>query len=429
MTAPTIDIPSPDVNTDFPNQLRWWRLKARLTQTALAEASGISRRSIIRWESGASSPWIPELESVMAALHLPEEERRRLVSQLRTLRARLCRSEGGDSAAPPSAFRYLRTIRIRAGIPPARVADALGVTQSTLFRWESGGLIPSTDSIERYYDICHVHPLERMALQKSKHSLGPLADDVDSLAEALWSIRWNWDEWNYVMFDLRFLQLLEHLENLSAKNDQYLPLLAEAMAAYAGMQSNCSRFPDSLNTARRALKLTIGNTLFPKACVYALHLTAARGYYHQSSWRSALRGLAHLDELGSAALNSEYLSWRFCNYAECFTRHGNAAKGDEYSKAAQNAALRADSTTVHLRHCDRARVLLALGRHEESLEIMPPIGDLTPGNTASETYLMSDILSSLGRIDEASHWRRVADKQVVDYNLQPIFEHRHRGAH
>ena len=50
------------------------RKKAGLSQNALAKASGLSRMSIVRYETGERSPTIANLEKVASALCIPVKE-------------------------------------------------------------------------------------------------------------------------------------------------------------------------------------------------------------------------------------------------------------------------------------------------------------------------------------------------------------------
>lgn len=50
------------------------RKRAGLSQNALAKASGLSRMSIVRYETGERSPTIANLEKVASALCIPVKE-------------------------------------------------------------------------------------------------------------------------------------------------------------------------------------------------------------------------------------------------------------------------------------------------------------------------------------------------------------------
>lgn len=56
------------IGPKYPNQLRAWREKSRLTQEQLAEAVGCSPASVGHWENGErrlTDKWLPKLAQVL----------------------------------------------------------------------------------------------------------------------------------------------------------------------------------------------------------------------------------------------------------------------------------------------------------------------------------------------------------------------------
>lgn len=58
----------------FAEKLKQVRKGKRLTQTALAELCGISRNSIVNWETGKNTPKIGDIEKLSLALGLSPQE-------------------------------------------------------------------------------------------------------------------------------------------------------------------------------------------------------------------------------------------------------------------------------------------------------------------------------------------------------------------
>ena len=66
----------------FAQGLRALRQKTRLTQSRLAQRSGIARRTLAYWEAGVSLPRIPELLAALSALAVTPEESAHLINLL-----------------------------------------------------------------------------------------------------------------------------------------------------------------------------------------------------------------------------------------------------------------------------------------------------------------------------------------------------------
>ena len=404
----------------FPTQIRTLRVRARLTQAELARKSEVSRRTIIRWESGAASPWIPELQKVLDALETPDQERSGLLSQIKTLRA----AQANLSSAHHPTYRlavFLRAMRRRAGLTSRQLAEQLGVHASSIVRWEGGELLPSADTVERLFDRLEVHPLEREAFRHLMEARSCLRPTPADLAGELREITFEGDEWTYAVFDLRFTELIDRLETMAVP--ETLSLRMEAHSVYAEMLARCHRHADAHGHARQVLRCVDEGSILPKSTYHRAKLVAAKCHFY-GGWRSAQRGLALLDGLETAALTSELLSWRLSLYAEGYFLHGREELALCYGRSAL-AVAKSIPNALRTRKTELAHHLLRLGRAEEALATMPQIGDSTPANTAGECRLLGDILQTMGREDEARHWRGMAENLIRRYHLQPLFEGEH----
>lgn len=59
--------------TDFGQRLTWYRSKAKMTQRALAERSGVSLPQITRYETNKSAPRLAAVMKIAEALEVPVE--------------------------------------------------------------------------------------------------------------------------------------------------------------------------------------------------------------------------------------------------------------------------------------------------------------------------------------------------------------------
>lgn len=399
----------------LPEELRRIRTKAGLTQIELSERSRVSRRTLIRWESGEASPWIPELRSVLEVLEVPQGEVERIFACLGTSRgARAAEKVGVVHDRIP---KLLRTFRVRAGLPIPRVAANVGVSSSTIVRWETGRLFPSGETLAKLWQTLGATPFE---VEAAMSDPGTLSDDADcaEIEEAVEGICWPWDEWAYVLIDVRFISLLDRL---IALRPCPLGLLADINARYAQMLVNCHRYREAERHAREALRLYEEGAPVSPNTIHAAVMAIARRCIHSGSSRMAKRGIELLDGLGDRPLDFEHLSWRLCVYAEAHCIADRIDVARRYANESIELTRRHRPDTRILREFDLARILLRQGKPFEALEVLPPVGERSPGNIATEALLWSEALSGVGRQEDAAHWKRVADRQIEAYHLEPVF--------
>ena len=150
----------------FAQRLAVLRKACRLSQSRLAKAAGVAVSTVERWESGKTVPRLSELYAVLCALNANPHEANDLRNALRTdaphtRRVGLPMPKADaprpvlpvDSPVPDSATgALLRALRLRRGQAQSVVASAIGVTQSTLARWECGDSWPDPT---RLHTICH----------------------------------------------------------------------------------------------------------------------------------------------------------------------------------------------------------------------------------------------------------------------------------
>ncbi len=110
--------------------------------------------TLSRWESGTTTPRVYELEAVLDALQAKEQERLQAWQLLQAPRAAplAAGAERGDSpleGAAPIGGELLRAMRTRRGGTLEQVALHLGVTISTVSRWERSESWSSAEHLAR----------------------------------------------------------------------------------------------------------------------------------------------------------------------------------------------------------------------------------------------------------------------------------------
>ena len=113
----------------FGSKLKALRKKAGLTQEELAEAIGVHSVTVSQWESDTYLPKTQNIKALAKALDVPEND---LLN---------------DSFAPPFGAT-LKALRKKAGLSQTQLAEKIGVSLLTLFRWEKGERQPRVDEIK-----------------------------------------------------------------------------------------------------------------------------------------------------------------------------------------------------------------------------------------------------------------------------------------
>ena len=113
----------------FGSRLKALRKKAGLTQEELADVLGISYMTVRRWEAGKASPRVEDIPSIAQALGVPEAD---LL----------------DTNASIPFGANLKALRRKAGLTQSQLADKIGVSLLTLFRWEKDERQPRMSEIK-----------------------------------------------------------------------------------------------------------------------------------------------------------------------------------------------------------------------------------------------------------------------------------------
>jgi transcriptional regulator with XRE-family HTH domain len=156
--------------TDVAKLLREAREKSGLSIRGLAEKSGVGKSTIARWEQGAYLPDIPELRRVMKSLDAREEDIREACSLIPKPRAR--------AIAPTFEFAgdLLRALRHRQATSLEEAAHSLGISKTTLCKYENGDRKPDAETLRRIASLLHASQEELSAIGQAVESESPRAD-------------------------------------------------------------------------------------------------------------------------------------------------------------------------------------------------------------------------------------------------------------
>jgi transcriptional regulator with XRE-family HTH domain len=392
-----------------------------MTQAQLSERSKLSRRTIIRWEAGEASPWIPELRAAIQALGITDKDSVALLSLLDTTRRQ-------RAFEPQTADRYgriFRMARIRANLTSADIATAMGCNPSTVARWESGRLSPRIEELIDLWPRLGVEERELEELGRLDAIEGIL--NGEDLEERILGILWPWDNVGYRLFDIRFSNLIEVIERDLA-HESRLAFKCRAKTAYAWMLASCARFIQAKEHSDEVIRLAQSGEMPSEIHTIVAALISAKCSYRSLSKRAVLSGIRTLDELENRPLGWELLACRLSGYGEAFACQGSFVRALEYCDRAIDAASKCGPKLSRLFRFNRCRALLMAGEPQLALESLPEFSELTPLNDANEALAAALIYEALGHQRQARHWMSVANEVIGAFQLDPAFSRQPGGA-
>jgi len=131
--------------------LLWeWRTRRSLSLGQLAQAAGLHKSALSRWESGKRLPRVPELEAVLRALDVSAAEAALAFACIPAPRAlqHLQHELAPLTSSPLTRGDLLHALRVRQGWTQAQVAHHLGVSAQLVARWERSERLPSQEQIQ-----------------------------------------------------------------------------------------------------------------------------------------------------------------------------------------------------------------------------------------------------------------------------------------
>ena len=144
-------------------RLRELRLRRGLSLAGAAESANVSKSTLAGWEAGRRMPPGDSLASLLRAYGVEGHGRASLLAAADPRHARLA-LVGTPMGAPVHLGDALRAMRLRRAIGQADLARKLGVSQSTVTRWEAGDLVPAPSKLQEIYFELDARPEEIEAL-------------------------------------------------------------------------------------------------------------------------------------------------------------------------------------------------------------------------------------------------------------------------
>lgn len=129
---------------NFNKKLKLYRKRACLSQRELGALLGISRQSVLKWESGHYCPQLCKINAICKALNVSPDD---LLSDS-IYNSNSCYNQDiPDNLSALSIGKNITYLRNAAVISPNELCVLAGVTRQTVTRWESGDAFPEISNV------------------------------------------------------------------------------------------------------------------------------------------------------------------------------------------------------------------------------------------------------------------------------------------
>lgn len=356
-------------SSELGQTLREGRVRQGISLGALAQRTGFAKSTLSEWESGAKRPSGANLRIILEALGVDDGRKAGFLAEANDAVSReaLVHSRLGAPIGLPDC---LRGLRLRANLAQTEVGTRVGVSQSTVAKWESGERAVDSDLLPRLLDALGATPdevPEILALRAEITVAGETREEIGNIQAGIAL------HLPYVLQDVAYTRLEARLWRLAVRNPQFEPMLIDAMSAHAFVLFHHLRFADADALAERALRMASATGHFDQA-VYAgwTRYGIARERRLPAIWKRR----AEYAELGDRARHSQAKSvvkWDL-EAGSAFT-HG-AYRGDVFSSVWENAdrLYRTQPDRIFLDRAqdlatDHAWYLLLAGEFEAVVEV------------------------------------------------------------
>ncbi len=129
----------------IPSEIKRRRLMLGMSQTGLARAMGCHLVSVHKWEKGVNLPSLKMLPKLAKALHVTEME--------------LLYPNDDEyplSKLDEKVVQEIKRLRLSREITQEEFAEKVGVTWSTVARWETGEVAPAIKYLPKFAEILGV---------------------------------------------------------------------------------------------------------------------------------------------------------------------------------------------------------------------------------------------------------------------------------
>lgn len=160
-------------------ELKNLRQQRGLSLSQLSRLAQIAKPTLQNWEHDRSVPRGPALDRFLRALEVPTSKAAQLIAAASPRHAHL-RLDRSPLGVPVNLGFVLREMRKQRGLTQSEVARRIGVTQSALAKWESGGSRPSKETVHALAFALGASVEEAVALAATQETETPaVPSDLD----------------------------------------------------------------------------------------------------------------------------------------------------------------------------------------------------------------------------------------------------------
>lgn len=396
--------------------LLWEMRTARgLSVGELARRAAISKATLSYWEAGTRQPRVPELETVLVALHATETQRAQALAVIdapRSMRQLRLDEPSSGLGTPPVLGDLLRAMRLRRGWTQEQTAAALEVTQATIARWERGERQPTTALLHALCFALHAQPEEVTTLTAEEGFV--VASPNQNRAERLERIRYHLMKivnpptpTESRLWELEMIAMERELWTDAVEDQEARDLLATVFASHAESYRNRLIWTDVVPLARRALALVSPSS--PRPILLRASLMAAAGAVYGGVRTAPERGFHQLKNLLEVSDNPVFSAWILSDMAKYAALAGQTQTSLSLAGTACKTANASESVgEVYLRRMDHGRLLLQAGQPRAALRVLPEPICLSDAQYRDDLLLMADAHTQADNPHEAHAWRERA---------------------
>lgn len=387
-----------------------------------AQAAGIHRTTLHRWEKGDVQPRLPELEAYLRGIGATAQQRRRALTLLETTQARAvlrvetnALAERQDIPSMPHGGDLLKAMRLRRGFSHEEAAAQVSVTTRTLRKWEAAEVWPNSDALYRLCYHLGAQEAEIVALMTGRAATLPAEENLSFEAlQAQWQTmyRTRFQPQFDALRDLAMLAFEAQVWPFATRSSSGRSLLMEVCVEYAAFLWMRERTAEMGKYAARALLLASENSipvrLYIHAGIYHAHYLSSR-----QSPRPIARALKAYQSLLPMAQGTDREPWLLSCISGCLMQAGASESSLAFAEQACQVAERlGDPTEYRLRQEDKSNRLQTLKRYEEMLPLLQPWEGEHPYNLTEKLLQLTEAHLGLQNVATAHDYLSQANSLI-----------------
>jgi len=408
----------------FAKQLRHMRELRGLSQVGLAQHAGISVRTLRYWEAAEKLPRRPELESVLEVLSATDEERRNLYAVvplprlIRHVKQLPDMEIGADLMPPMNLGDLIRALRHRTGRTQEQFATDMGVTSTTVMRWETLRSLPGDGNLDRICAIVDVTPQEATVLRSRGLMNGAIPDrgDIATLRDQVDSFGLLVSRYS-PLTDLFALNLQHYLHLAAPTEPEANYLLAKTLLIYGNMHFMKDNLRAAKGLAQRSVAMFQQSGHYDVMCAQAINLASVFvGGETVQRFESKIEFVRR--NLTSRATSDMRLRM-YCDLALYYSQAGRIAEAwSVISNAELELGNASDSLENHnYVELSTARILHNLGDSDKAMVKFARIAQTGPENAIYYCY-QAEAALAMGEREEAARLVQRAEALAEMYPFE-----------